>query len=78
MGVGLRGTFWRRFATGVDMFDCVLPTRNARNGMLFTRSGKMVIKNARYAEETFAHRTRLRLLYLPALQPGLPPPPLPG
>jgi len=36
---------------GVDMFDCVLPTRNARNGMLFTRAGRLVIKNARYADD---------------------------
>jgi len=34
------------------MFDCVLPTRNARNGTLFTRSGKIVIKNAKYAEDS--------------------------
>ena len=38
-------------AVGIDMFDCVLPTRNARNGQLFTRSGPMAIKNARYAED---------------------------
>ena len=36
---------------GVDLFDCVLPTRNARNGMLFTRAGRLVIKNARFAED---------------------------
>jgi queuine tRNA-ribosyltransferase len=35
----------------VDMFDCVLPTRNARNGQLFTRGGKLNIKNAQYAED---------------------------
>ena len=33
---------------GIDMFDCVLPTRNARNGFLFTSEGRVVIKNARY------------------------------
>src|SRR5512136_1407035 len=33
------------------MFDCVLPTRNARNGMLFTKSGRLVIKNARFADD---------------------------
>jgi len=34
------------------MFDCVLPTRNARNGMLFTSTGKVIIKNAQHAEES--------------------------
>lgn len=38
-------------ARGVDMFDCVLPTRNARNGTLFTSRGKLAIKNARYADD---------------------------
>ena len=33
---------------GVDMFDCVMPTRNARNGMMFTRHGDIKIKNAQY------------------------------
>mgnify|MGYP006269525589 CR=1 FL=1 len=36
---------------GVDMFDCVLPTRNARNGCLFTSQGRVLIKNSRYAED---------------------------
>jgi queuine tRNA-ribosyltransferase len=40
------------FATmGYDLFDCVLPTRNGRNGMLFTREGKVMIRNARYARD---------------------------
>jgi queuine tRNA-ribosyltransferase len=38
-------------ALGVDMFDCVMPTRNARNGTLFTDRGKLVIKNARFADD---------------------------
>src|SRR5207247_2637605 len=38
-------------ARGVDMFDCVLPTRNARNGQLFTSEGRVNIKNARWAED---------------------------
>ena len=38
-------------ARGIDMFDCVLPTRNARNGQLFTSQGRINIKNARYAED---------------------------
>ncbi|RLB36503.1 MAG: tRNA guanosine(34) transglycosylase Tgt, partial [Deltaproteobacteria bacterium] len=36
---------------GVDMFDCVMPTRNARNGTLFTSRGRLTIKNARFAED---------------------------
>ena len=51
MGVGTPWDMAQAVAQGVDMFDCVLPTRNARNGTLFTRSGKLVIKNARYAED---------------------------
>jgi len=39
-------------ANGVDMFDCVMPTRNARNGWLFTRFGDLKIKNARYKDDT--------------------------
>ena len=51
MGVGTPLDIARAVLQGVDMFDCVLPTRNARNGMLFTRGGRLVIKNARYAED---------------------------
>jgi queuine tRNA-ribosyltransferase len=39
-------------ARGIDMFDCVLPTRNARNGQLFTREGPLSIKNARFADDS--------------------------
>jgi queuine tRNA-ribosyltransferase len=39
-------------STGIDMFDCVMPTRNARNGWLFTRHGDIKIKNARYRNDT--------------------------
>jgi queuine tRNA-ribosyltransferase len=38
-------------SAGVDLFDCVLPTRNARNGMMFTSSGPLTIKQARYADD---------------------------
>lgn len=51
MGVGTPKDIAGAVQRGVDMFDCVLPTRNARNGMLFTRSGRLVIKNARYADD---------------------------
>ncbi len=49
MGVGTPEDLLECISRGVDMFDCVMPTRNARNGCLFTRNGKIVIKNARYA-----------------------------
>ena len=45
MGVGTPEDLVEAVARGVDMFDCVLPTRNARNGMAFTSTGKVVIKN---------------------------------
>jgi queuine tRNA-ribosyltransferase len=48
MGVGTPVDIVEAVARGVDMFDCVLPTRNARNGMLFTRNGKMSLKQAQY------------------------------
>jgi len=51
MGVGTPEDLVESVARGVDMFDCVLPTRNARNGQLFTREGRINIKNAQYAED---------------------------
>ena len=39
MGVGTPGIFWNVLRLGIDMFDCVMPTRNGRNGMLFTTQG---------------------------------------
>lgn len=51
MGVGTPDELRRYVAMGVDMFDCVLPTRNARNGLAFTATGPLVIRNAQYAEE---------------------------
>jgi queuine tRNA-ribosyltransferase len=51
MGVGLPEQIADYVACGIDMMDCVLPTRNARNGCLFTSAGKIHIKNARYAED---------------------------
>jgi len=49
MGVGTPADLVEAVARGVDMFDCVLPTRNARNGMVFTRFGSLAIKNAAHA-----------------------------
>jgi queuine tRNA-ribosyltransferase len=51
MGVGTPEDLIRAIAMGIDMFDCVLPTRNARNGSLFTSQGRVLIKNAAYAED---------------------------
>lgn len=48
MGVGTPADLLESVARGVDMFDCVMPTRNARNGMLFTRNGIINIKNAKW------------------------------
>jgi queuine tRNA-ribosyltransferase len=51
MGVGTPADLLEGVAAGIDMFDCVLPTRNARNGTLFTSVGKIAIKNARYTAD---------------------------
>jgi queuine tRNA-ribosyltransferase len=51
MGVGTPEDILEAVARGVDMFDCVLPTRNARNGQLFTRKGRMSIRNAKFRED---------------------------
>jgi queuine tRNA-ribosyltransferase len=51
MGVGTPEDIIEAVARGVDMFDCVLPTRNARNGQLFTRRGRLSIRNARYRDD---------------------------
>jgi queuine tRNA-ribosyltransferase len=51
MGVGTPADLVEAVDRGIDLFDCVLPTRNARNGQLFTRHGPLNIKNARFAED---------------------------
>lgn len=52
MGLGTPEDLVEGVGLGADMFDCVLPTRNARNGMLFTRNGPVIIKKAEYAEDS--------------------------
>ncbi len=52
MGVGTPEDLVDGVAAGIDMFDCVMPTRNARNGWLFTRYGDIKIRNARYRADT--------------------------
>ena len=51
MGVGMPEELPEYVARGVDMMDCVLPSRNARNGCLFTSLGRIIIKRARYKED---------------------------
>jgi len=51
MGVGAPEDLVESVGLGVDMFDCVMPTRNARNGTLFTTRGRITIKNARYVDD---------------------------
>ena len=51
MGAGTPVDILESVARGVDMFDCVLPTRNARNGTLFTSRGRLAIKNARFTDD---------------------------
>ena len=75
MGMGTPEDIIGAVAAGVDMFDCVLPTRNARNGWLFTRHGDVRIRNARYRDDmapldegcacyTCRHFTRAYLYHL--------------
>src|SRR6476659_8490787 len=51
MGVGMPDELPEYVARGIDMMDCVLPSRNARNGYLFTSEGRVIIKNARYRDD---------------------------
>jgi len=51
MGVGTADCLWEGVARGIDMFDCVLPTRIARNGTALTWRGKVVVRNAEYADD---------------------------
>jgi queuine tRNA-ribosyltransferase len=51
MGAGTPEDLIESVALGVDLFDCVMPTRNARNGTLFTSEGKLSIKSRRYADD---------------------------
>ena len=51
MGVGMPDELAQYVARGIDMMDCVLPSRNARNGYLFTSDGRVVIKQTQYKED---------------------------
>jgi queuine tRNA-ribosyltransferase len=51
MGVGTPSDLIKAIGVGIDIFDCVMPTRNARNGQVFVPTGKLVLKNARYKDD---------------------------
>ena len=51
MGVGMPEDIWNCIERGIDMFDCVIPTRNGRNGQAFTTYGKVNIKNGEYKDK---------------------------
>ena len=51
MGVGLPENILESIALGIDMFDCVLPSRNARHGILYTKNGLINIKNAKWQDD---------------------------
>ena len=53
MGVGTPTDIIKGILCGIDMFDCVIPTRNARNGTLFTSEGKVIIKNSKYTNDEY-------------------------
>ena len=63
MGVGTPINILENIALGVDMFDCVMPTRNARNGMLFTANGHINIKNKKW-EKDFAPIDEMGITYV--------------
>ena len=59
MGVGMPAELPEYVARGIDMMDCVLPSRNARNGYLFTSEGRVIIKHARYKDDPAAARSEI-------------------
>ena len=71
MGVGTPEEIVEYARLGVDMMDCVLPTRAARHGLLFTSEGRISIKQARYASDAGPAGRQLRLPGLPAIFAGL-------
>ncbi len=75
MGVGYPDEIEQYARMGVDMMDCVLPTRAARHGLLFTSQGRVNIKNKQYAEDQGPADPACRLHGVPALLARIPPPP---
>ena len=78
MGVGRPQDILAAIACGVDMFDCVLPTRNGRNALAFTADGPIRLRNACHKRDSGPVGVRLSVLHLPAFQPGLPASSVPG
>ncbi len=71
MGVGTPENLVEAVARGADMFDCVMPTRNARNGVLFTSFGKVSIKQARFIEDDMPIDPDCNCYVCSQLQPGI-------
>ena len=72
MGVGTPQDLWPAVAMGYDMFDCVLPTRNARNGSAFTSEGRISIKHSRYVRDERPLDPRCDCRTCANFQPRLP------
>ena len=76
MGVGYERDIVSAVASGIDMFDCVLPTRNGRNGHAFTRNGQLHLKNACFKADNSVIEEGLFLRHLHCrTQQGIPSPP---
>ena len=78
MGMGTPLDLMEAVARGVDMFDCVLPTRNGRNGTVFTRDGKRGAEERRAPRRSLAARRRVRVLDVPAPHARVPAAPVSG
>ncbi len=73
MGVGKPEDIVGAVGRGIDLFDCVLPTRSGRTAQAFTRRGTVNLRNARHLDDPTAARRRMRVLRLPLLCAGLSP-----
>ena len=71
MGVGAPEDVVECVALGIDIFDCAMPTRVARNGALYTPTGRVDIENAVYKEQEGSDRCNLSLLHMPKFFGGL-------
>ena len=77
MGVGSPPDFFAAVERGIDLFDCVLPTRVARNGQVWTDGGKLNLRNARFLDDPGPDRSGVRVRGVPQPLAGLPRPPVP-
>ena len=75
MGVGTPEDLVYGVRCGIDMFDCVMPTRNARNGSLFTTEGIIRIRNTKYKNDFSPLDAGVYLLYLPKFHTSISPTP---